>query len=329
MTDTSENQDRILVIKLGSLGDFVQAMGPMAAIRRHHPAADITLLTTAPYVSFGQACGYFDHIMTDTRPRWNDLKGWLALRRKFNDGQYTRVYDLQNSDRSRIYFRLFSPRPEWVGTARGASHRNASAERTKGSPFSGHRQTLALAGIEDVPIDPMLWIRGDLSGFGIGNRPYVLLVPGSSPHLTMKRWPAERYGELARRLFTWGYLPIVIGTLSERDAADGIRHVCPDALDLTGQTTLTDIVLLGRKAAAAIGNDTGPLHMIGPTGCPTLALFSGHSDGRKYAPLGPHVEMIQTDDLSPLDVDTVATMLTTRVLRQTGDSIVFAARPEL
>ncbi|HZT52668.1 MAG TPA: ADP-heptose--LPS heptosyltransferase, partial [Stellaceae bacterium] len=40
---------RILVIKLGALGDFVQAMGPAAAIRAHHPRAEITLLTAAPY----------------------------------------------------------------------------------------------------------------------------------------------------------------------------------------------------------------------------------------------------------------------------------------
>ncbi len=41
--------EKILVIKLGALGDFIQAMGPMAAIRRHHPDADITLLTTEPF----------------------------------------------------------------------------------------------------------------------------------------------------------------------------------------------------------------------------------------------------------------------------------------
>ncbi len=51
----SEAAPRILVIKLGALGDFVQALGPAAAIRRHHRDAEITLLTTAPYAELGRA----------------------------------------------------------------------------------------------------------------------------------------------------------------------------------------------------------------------------------------------------------------------------------
>jgi len=57
---TARAPERILVIKLGALGDFVQALGPFAAIRAHHPAADIVLLTTRPYADLGRASGYFD-----------------------------------------------------------------------------------------------------------------------------------------------------------------------------------------------------------------------------------------------------------------------------
>ena len=64
---------RILVIKLSALGDFVQATGPMKAIRTAHPGARITLLTTAPYVAMGQATGWFDEVWSDGRPDWSDL----------------------------------------------------------------------------------------------------------------------------------------------------------------------------------------------------------------------------------------------------------------
>jgi ADP-heptose:LPS heptosyltransferase len=53
---------RILVIKLSALGDFIQASGPMKALRAHHPDAHITLLTTDPYVAMGQATGWFDEV---------------------------------------------------------------------------------------------------------------------------------------------------------------------------------------------------------------------------------------------------------------------------
>ena len=299
----------ILVIRLGSLGDFIQALGAMQAIRRHHPDAAITLLTTAPFRALGAASGYFDAILLDTRPRWHDLRGWWRLRRILNTGRFDRVYDLQNSDRTAIYLRLFRPRPEWSGASRGASHRNASPSRTAGSPFDGHRRTLALAGIGDVAVDTLDWIAGDGAAYGLAPGGYVLLVPGSSPHLPHKRWPAASYGALARHVAALGYVPVVIGAAAEIAAAAAITAPCPEALDLTGRTTLMDLAALGRAAAAAVGNDTGPLHMIAPTGCRTIALFSSHSDPVKYAPLGARVITLQQDDLAALPVERVIAAL--------------------
>jgi len=72
--------ERILVIKLGALGDVVLALGPFAAIRRHHPDARITLLTTEPYAAFLSASGWFDEVWTDDRPPLWRADLWLALR---------------------------------------------------------------------------------------------------------------------------------------------------------------------------------------------------------------------------------------------------------
>lgn len=311
----SEKQ-KILVIKLGALGDFVQALGPMAAIRRHHPNADITLLTTEPYLSFARSCGYFNHIWTDERPKWHQLYKWVALKQELNNGQFDRVYDLQNNDRTGLYFKLLKkPRPEWIGIAAGASHRNNSLERSAGHAFDGHVQTLSLAGINDIAIDDMAWIEGDIQNFDL-QKPYVLLVPGCDPGRPEKRWPAAYYGILARTLYGWGYHPVVIGTISEADAADQICRTFPEATNLTGKTSLFDIVLLGRHAAAAIGNDTGPMHLIAPTGCPSYVLFSRHSNPVKHAPKGVHVKTVQRDELKNLNPDDVIELLKVRDFRQ-------------
>jgi ADP-heptose:LPS heptosyltransferase len=289
----------ILVIKLGALGDFIQALGPMAAIRRHHPDAIITLLTTKPYESFALACGAFDRVWTDTKPRWHDLRGWMDLCRRLNENRFTRVYDLQNNDRTALYLRLFHPRPEWVGTAKGASHRNASAERTAGIAFAGHVQTLALVGIHDVTIDNLSWLEGDIRRFHLPER-YVLLVPGSAPERPEKRWPAESYGELAQYIDRAGYQPVIVGGPAETEAAKIISCFCPRARDLTGQTTLAEIALLARGATAAVGNDTGPMHIIAATGCRSQVLFSCHSNPTRHAPAGSTVTVIQKDDLAML-----------------------------
>ena len=116
---SSDEAERILVIKLGALGDFVQAMGPAAAIRAHHEGAEITLLTTAPFVELARAAPYFDHIWVDERPGLFDPAALWRLRKRLREAHFTRVYDLQTARRTSWYFQLMGPgkRPPWSGIA--------------------------------------------------------------------------------------------------------------------------------------------------------------------------------------------------------------------
>lgn len=303
-------QERILVIKLSALGDFIQAMGPMAAIRRHHPNAHITLLTTAPFEKFAQQCGYFDAVALDARPKWFQFGKVMAQRQLFSQGAFDRVYDLQNNDRTGFYFSLFPQghKPEWVGIAAGASHRNTDPTRTAGHAFDGHVQTLALAGITDVQIDRLEWMTADLKRFPL-HKPYIVLVPGSAPDRPEKRWPADHYGRLANMLNGLGYQVVLIGTKAEQDVTNEIMSMCPEALDLNAQTSLYDIAELGRNAVATIGNDTGPMHLIGATGCPCLVIFSSHSDPVRHAPKGEAVEVVQVAEWKDLSAEVLLNRL--------------------
>ena len=294
----------ILVIKLGALGDFIQALGPMAAIRHHHKNAHLTLLTTKPFAEFAKASGYFDVIIIDTRPKFYELSKWLSLRLKLNGGHYSRVYDLQNNDRTSFYFKLFSVKPEWVGIAKGASHRNTSPERTKSLAYYGHVQTLGLAGIENVGIDALSWVSGEETFDGLSS-PYVLIVAGSAPSHPEKRWPAKHYITLCNILCDHGFQPVLIGSSGEAETLTAIHTGAPKSLNLCGKTSLFDIVALSRNAAAALGNDTGPMHLIAPTGCKTIVLFSKHTNPKRHAPLGPALSIIQSDNLEDLLPDVV------------------------
>lgn len=311
------NPSRILVIKLGALGDFVQALGPMQAIRAHHPAANITLLTTKPYADIARKSGLFNSIILDTRPKWHDLRGWMVLRQTFNAGRFDRVYDLQNSDRTRFYFKLFSPRPEWVGIAKGASHRNTSPGRSKGLAFYGHVQTLSLAGITNVKIDSLEWMAADTSVFNLPER-YALIVPGSALNRPEKRWPTEYYAALCDDLSERGVTPVLIGSTAEMASLDSIAHNRP-VINLAGKTEITDISALGRGAVIAIGNDTGPMHLIAPTNCPTLVLFSEKTNPQKHAPLGNNVHWLQEAYLEKLSPARVLQKIE-KILNQTGSS---------
>ncbi len=303
-TEKNKAKEKILVIKLGALGDFIQASGPMKAIRGHHIDAHITLLTTKPYANLGKKCGYFDDIWVDTKPRLFDLKSWRALRQRLKNGAFKRVYDLQNNDRTSFYLRLLPKKTEWVGAAKGASHRNSSPDRTKGSSFDGHAQTLKIGGIDTVEIDDLSWMHGHIEQFDL-KRPYVLIAGGSAPDRKEKRWSAEKYGRLARMLHGLGFQPVLLGTMAELDVNLAIRKICPQVLDLTAKTSLNDIPALAREAAAAIGNDTGPMHMIAPTGCPSCVIFSRHSNPKRHAPLGNNVTIIYREELSTLEPEDI------------------------
>lgn len=303
---TAPAPQRILVIKLGALGDFVQALGPFAAIRAHHPDADITLLTTRPFADLGRACGFFDEVWTDPRAAWWRIGAMLALRERLRAPRFSRVYDLQTSDRSSAYLRLFwpGPCPEWSGIAKGCSHPHANPNRDSMHTVERQAEQLAMAGIAAVPPPDIAWMETDVGRFGLPDG-YALLVPGGAPHRPAKRWPVARYADLARHLAGLGAVPVVLGGKEEAGLASAIREKMPEVVDLTGKTTLADIAALARRAKLAVGNDTGPMHLIAAAGCPTLVLFSHDSDPALCGQRGPKVDILRVPDLATLEFEAV------------------------
>ena len=292
---------RILVIKLSALGDFIQALGPMAAIRQHHQGDHLTLLTTAPFARLAQQTGYFDRVEIDRRSQPLDVRGWLGLRHTLKAGGFDRVYDLQTSQRSSFYARLWwpGPRPEWSGIAPDCSHPHANLLRNPQHTITKQAEQLMMAGIHPVPLPSLPAENGALPPELIDRR-FALLVPGSSPRHPGKRWPAQRYGELARALWARGLLPVVLGSKAEHGLAEAIRQAEPAAIDLTGRTELADLVSLARAATIAIGNDTGTSHIAAAGGAPLVALFSGESDPARCAPRGARVTVLRRAPLADL-----------------------------
>jgi len=302
---TSDSRpDRILVIKLSALGDFILSLGAFRAIRAHHPDARITLLTTAPFVEMANACGCFDEVWTDDRPQWLEFRRWLGHIGKLRRAGFTRVYDLQRSQRTGWYFRLLGPRPpEWVGSVPGCSHRYVDPpEAVHITARNAHM--LAQAGIAEVPPPDLSFMRADIGRFAI-QTPYALLVPGSSVHRPDKRWPADSFAELAAELARKSMTPVLIGGPAERDSMRTIAGACPAVRDLCGQTDLAEIVTLARGARVAVGNDTGPLHVAAAAGCPTVALFGSTSHPIKTRPPAPKVTVLQKPTLADVTVSEV------------------------
>jgi ADP-heptose:LPS heptosyltransferase len=297
---------RILVIRLSALGDFVQSLGPFAAIRRRHAADHVGLLTTAPFADFAAGLGCFDEVLIDRRPKPSALKEWWALRRHLRQGRFDRVYDLQTSQRSSNYLRLFAHhgRPEWSGIASGCSHPHANLDRDRQHTIDKQAEQLLMAGIYPTPLPRSAAAFGEPPA-GLAGRDFVVLVPGSSPHRPAKRWPVSRYGELARCLSARGYVPVVVGTNEEWTLGAQIRETYSEVVDLVGNTGLEELAALVRAARLTVGNDTGVCHLAAAAGGPVVVLFSAESDPALCAPRGDLVQVLAVADLNELGVDAV------------------------
>lgn len=296
------------MIRLSALGDFVQSMGPFAAIRKHHADARITLLTTKPFVGLAKASPYFDEVWVDHRPKPWDVPGMLKLRKLLRSAKFQMVYDLQTSERSSRYFHLVQSGTPWSGIASGASHPHANPDRNTMHTIDRQADQLRMAGIAETPPPDLSWVQRDLRKFHLPQT-FVLMVPGGSAHRSGKRWPAAHYAEIARRLGQRGISSVLIGTEADKDAADQVLEGCATAMSLLDQTDILDIAPIARAAWAALGNDTGPMHLAAAAGCRSVVLFSGDSDPDLCAPRG-RVAILRKPDLAELAVEEVWAALT-------------------
>ena len=303
----------ILVIKTGALGDFIQALGAMKAIRRHHPDDRITLLTTPPFAGLGQGMRLFRRSSGSIpRPRGLEIGAWLAWRRQLRGAGFARIYDLQNSERTALYSWLLWPQPAGMGRPCPLRVTPQRLGRTHGRPRA--RRPCADAGQGGGH-------RCHGRSAGLDNRRRRRLRPAGALRPAHPRLRARPSGEALAGGALWrtrppgcwrkGLTPVILGTAEEADASAGrSKPPRPAPISLLGRTTLDDIVRLGRAAPPArSATIRGRRISSPPTGCPTLTLFSQRSDPARATPKGARVEVIRQDLLPGLPVQTVVNAL--------------------
>jgi heptosyltransferase-2 len=119
----------------------------------------------------------------------------------------------------------------------------------------------------------------------------IALAPGAVG--PSKRWPAEYFAELARRLMAQGHKIWVLGGPAEKDIAEKIAQEDPARIrDLTGPD-LRNAVLALAAARAAVSNDSGLLHVAAALGTPSIGIF-GPTSPWHWGPLNPIAATIET-----------------------------------
>lgn len=320
-----KNAQRVLVIKLSALGDFVLSLGAMRVIRESHPSAVITLLTTKPFETLAQKCPYIDVVDADGRPR--KFTDTVNLLRRIHKSNYDIVYDLMGNKRTCSYFQalkwMFLRRtPIWNGTAKGCAFYYPNELRVKTHTIERLCEQLECAGLipqgtsetGDAPFPDFSWVHEEFGHssehqpeyFGL-THPYAIIIPGASGR--HKCWSTENYAEVAKSIADKGVLPVLIGSSLEIDIGQKILSFEPRTKSLIGKTNLFQIVSLANRAKFVIGNDTGPMHLSTLAGASGIVLFATNfSNPEIHAPRsakGKNVKIVQAFSFEDIKIQEV------------------------
>jgi ADP-heptose:LPS heptosyltransferase len=302
--------DRVLVLRLGAVGDVVRTLPAVSSLRAGLPGAHIAWLVEPAAASAVRGQPWVDEVIEFPRPQLvRELRApaWSAARRRFADfaaqlrrRRFDLVVDFHSILRSALLARL-SGAPQRVGYARPfgrelsyllATHR-ARLAPARISRFERNAALVRYLGIRAEPsptpfrVDPGALARVE-GALGHGPRP-VALHPGTSDATPHKRWPARAYARVARALAEQDGTPSIVTWGPARDdrrvaaevvvAAGGAARLAPPTPGIGELAALLAVCRL------YVGGDTGPMHVASMVGTPVVQLL-GPTHPVENAPWG-------------------------------------------
>ena len=290
---------KVLIIKLGALGDIIQAEGAIHDVRVHHPDAHITVLTNPRYKPIFARCPWIDDVMLDQRGARLRVDLLLKLRRELRQANFDCAYDLQGNRRTGMYYYWLSM--PWVGTVAGTPFPQKPCDAAVDTLY----ELLRAAGLEATHTrrPDLTWLADDVDALmqAYGVKPgFVLLIPGCSARHKVRRWPY--YDKLAERLIAEGRQVVMAPGPDEIDLCRTIPGI--SLFDNGKPLSVFQLVGLSRKAGFAFGNDTGPSHIAAHSGVKGLCLF-GPTTRASATYIDRRFAVMQVPDLTRLTVDEV------------------------
>lgn len=295
-------KEKILIIKLGALGDFMVALGRIMAIREHYADAEITLMTHKSLVAIGKQTGC-DHFIIDNRVSYLNIKEQKRILDEVIAGDFDRVINLQPVKRTQKrylpVFRWMMPHSFiWTDGYNGET----IDVKKKRSWSWGTATTYTLPVVSKVT--DLSFLHGENKHFDELPEKFVTLIPGCSPGHPHKRWPIEHFSELAQRLADKGIHSVIIGTKAEEQEIAAIAAATPMAVNMMNKTSIIDLPDLARRALASVGNDTGPSHITALSGQPMIALYATRK--KPCSIKGPQaINIVSPGPIGEISVDTV------------------------
>lgn len=290
---------KILILKPSSLGDVVQALPVLRLLKRQLPASEIFWWIDSSLAPLLEGDPDLAGVVRFERKRWASPLHWPEMMRSvrwLRAQRFDWVIDLQCLLRSGAF--------AWLANGGLLAGLDEVREGARGfydlvvprASYHTHAVDWYLAVLPrlGVPVDEnFTWLpeRREVaaavqSQWPAENFRWIALQPGA--RWENKRWPAEYFGELARKLaaqFPDARLAI-FGGPDDRRLGEVIARAVPErCLNLAGQTSLPEMVEWLRRCDLMITNDTGPMHVAAALGKPVIGLF-GPTEPRRTGPYG-------------------------------------------
>ena len=298
----------ILIIKLGSLGDLIQANGAIEDIKKSNSKSHVVLLTSSLYFDLMSKCPYVDEVLVDRRlPRWN-LLYLYKLRKKLNTYNFINVYDLQNSSRTKFYSKYLLNTPKWSSTETVLEPGEVKSDFDKEPVLKRMEIQLKKSGIktENVKKSNLNWavinIREVTKNYFDGK--YILIFPFCSAKLIVKKWPyySVLISQLKAKYNNKYQIAVAPGPDEIKESKSLNVHTI---LDRGKALTLNQLISLIKDASFIIANDTGPAHICSHMNKPGLVLFGKHTSAHKVSIESDRLKAISVKDLKLLKIETV------------------------
>jgi|TARA_B100001741_G_scaffold74746_1_gene60451 ADP-heptose:LPS heptosyltransferase len=301
----------ILIIKHGSLGDIAQASGAIQDISENHKNSQIYLLTTNPYFELFKKNPFINEVILDKRLSRFNLIYLFSLMRKLKKLNFIKVYDLQNSSRTKFYKTILFPNSnleKWSSSETTLPKGINKDEFDKKSVLDRFDHQLKTSGLntKNTMKPDFNWSCSKINQIKekYNLKKYIVLFPFCSPHLTSKKWPY--YNELINLIkekFKDEYKILVAPGPLEIDEAKRINAI--SILNDENVLGISQLSSLIKDSNFIIANDTGPAHMAAHLGSKGLTLFGSHTTAYKVSIERENFKAIQVEDLSNLSPEKV------------------------
>ena len=298
----------ILIIKHGSLGDLIQANGALEDIRKFNKKSNIVLLTTYQYFDFMNKCPYVNSVIIDKRlPRWN-LFYLYKLKKKLSSYNFSYVFDLQNSSRTKFYRKYILKSVKWSSTETVLEPGELKSDFDEEPVLKRMEIQLKRSGVktENVKKSNLNWAATNIRHITKDyiNKKYILIFPFCSPKLTLKKWPY--YSILISQLKSkYGNKYNIIIAPGPKEIEESKSLNAQVILNMGKSLKINELISLIKDASFVIANDTGPAHICSHMNKHGLVLFGSHTSAHKVSIVSEKFKSISVKNLSLLKTEIV------------------------